>query len=174
MLKPSEQLRIAAESYLLERYGNDCPATLVAYLGGGQDGDVWETSERTAVKAFNRIETYLRELECYQILTINGIAEIEGFSVPQPMGSNAELAVLELDIVQPPFLLDFGKAYTHEPPYSAEQMEEWRNDWAAEWTEKYWPTVWTIFCRLRALGIYYMDPTPGNIRFADWQDDQTV
>lgn len=37
-------------------------------LGSGQDGAIWRTTAQTAIKVFQRPETYSTELACYERL----------------------------------------------------------------------------------------------------------
>lgn len=85
-------------------------------LGFGNDGSVWETDQRTAVKAFERESNYIRERDCYQRLRHLGVEEVGDFEIPRLIGFDDDLWVIEMGIVFPPFLLDFGKAYLDRPP----------------------------------------------------------
>src|SRR5262245_14412558 len=62
---------------------------------------------KTAVKAHRSIEPYRRERDAYERLKIAGVSEILGFHVPQFIGSDDELRVIEMSIVVRPFVLDF-------------------------------------------------------------------
>jgi len=77
--------------------------------------------------------------------------------------------VLEISIVQPPYLLDFGKVYIDSPPpYHSDKVL--MNNWLAECRELFggnWPVVQSLLYDLRNLGIYYVDPKPANICFAE-------
>lgn len=136
-------------------------------LGGGTDGSIWQSAEGTAVKAFQREKNYVAELECYRRLKANHVNEIMGFAIPELEGHSDELMVVEMTIVEPPFLLDFGKVYLdRSPPYFADQ--ELMGTWLAESKELFeddWSTVESLLYSLRQYGIYYVDPKPGNIRF---------
>ncbi len=58
----------------------------------------------------------MRERDCYRHLKSLAISNIEGFAIPRLIDSDDELLVVEMDIVSPPFLLDFAKAYLEGPP----------------------------------------------------------
>lgn len=140
---------------------------LLKQLGFGTDGVVWCTNSRTAVKAFNRSRNYRTELGCYQRLTDHAITEIEGFSVPRLEAFDDDLLVLEISIVEPPFILDFGKAYLDHPAdFSTEVYNDWEQEQLDRWGEERWRVVQVILLRLQRLGIYYLDPKPGNILFS--------
>lgn len=93
-------------------------------LGTGQEGSVWPTSNKTAIKVFDRERNFNSELGCYEILRENEISELEGFTIPHLISCDEELLIVEMSIVAPPFILDFGKAYIHRrPDFSADIME---------------------------------------------------
>lgn len=138
-------------------------------LGAGTDGTVWFTSVRTAVKAFERSRNYHIERDCYLRLLSRQITQIGRFAVPEMEGYRDDLLVLEMSIVQPPFLLDFGKAYLDQlPPYHSDEtlMENWRAECEDLFGDN-WPEVQSVLNELQGMGIFYVDPKPANIRFSN-------
>lgn len=85
-------------------------------LGRGIDGAVWRTKRPSAVKAFWALLNYHNELECYRRLQRDNIRILGKFAIPALLGSSDELMVIEMSIVRPPYLLDFGKVYLDEMP----------------------------------------------------------
>jgi len=79
-------------------------------LGFGDDGAVWTTSRHTVLKVFERGTNYALELECYQRLSEAGIRKIREFEVPALLNYDELLLAIEMGFVNPPFILDFGKA----------------------------------------------------------------
>ena len=159
-------------SDLLERLRLYCETrnrAIELSLGDGTDGGVWQTTKRTAVKVFLRRENYEIERSCYQLLMEQDVTEIQGFAIPRLIDFDNGLMIVEMDIVEPPYILDFGKAYLFRPPpqFSAEVMRESEESQQELWGE-YWPTIGKILARLRGLGIYHVDPSPRNIRPVDW------
>lgn len=143
-------------------------------LGYGSDGSVWRSSVPTAVKALIREKNYRDEVECYRRLKVAGVSRIGTFNVLVLEGYDDELLVIEMTIVQPPYLLDFGKVYLDRPPvdlYDEQLMEnamaEWRERFGEQWEEVNAAMYW-----LRQYGIYYFDPRPGNIWFGDNDADE--
>jgi hypothetical protein len=169
---------MSEESHLLERAESYAHRKRILIqskdmLGYGSDGSVWGSSVQTAVKAFNRERNYLDEVECYRRLRAAGVTEIGMFNVPVLEGYDDELLVIEISIVQPPYLLDFGKVYLDRQPVDLydEQMME---NATAEWRERFgdrWDKVSAAMYWLRQYGIYYYDPRPGNIWFGDEGDE---
>lgn len=85
-------------------------------FGYGMDGTVWQTLRHSVVKVFEHAKNYLDELECYRRLADAGVENLSGFAVPGLIDFHDRLKVIELKIVRPPFLLDFGKVYLDAPP----------------------------------------------------------
>jgi hypothetical protein len=137
-------------------------------IGSGNDGFVWRTSRQTAVKVFWREDTYEREVACYLRLRERGIASIKRFKVPRLIDFDDDLHVIEMEIVTPPYLLDFGKAYVDfRPDYSQDALECWEEQYKELWGEERWKEVRRALATLTIVGIYYQDPTPRNIHFGD-------
>ena len=150
-------------------------------LGAGNDGNVWATSRNSVVKAFNRQQAYSTELRCYQRLSSERVADIDGLEVPQLLNWDDELRVIEMTLVHPPYFLDFGKAYIDEPaPYSREELARWYASWLDFFPRSDISRVHKVLRILKGYGIDYVDPRPWNIRFRaeddpdeeDRQDDQ--
>jgi hypothetical protein len=136
-------------------------------LGDGEDGSVWKSSRKTAVKALERERNYGIELECYQRFKENKITTIQGFSVPQLIGFDDKLWIIEMGIVTAPYILDFAKSWLDRP---ADYTDETLSDWDAQGSELFedrWPQVRSLLTSLKRFGIYYYDAKPGNIRFGD-------
>jgi len=57
------------------------------------EGYVWETSRRSAIKVYrdNGEINFNREFRCYSILSENDITEVHGFNVPQLIDSESLL-----------------------------------------------------------------------------------
>jgi hypothetical protein len=114
-------LEVNARQYALRN-----EITLEGRLGGGMDGEVWESNRQTAVKAIRRRQNYTAELECYQRFATHKVTVIKGFSVPSLVGYDDELAVIEIEIVAPPFIIDFAKCRLDTPfDFSPEVMADW-------------------------------------------------
>ena len=77
----------------------------------------------------------------YLRLQENGIARILEFKIPKLWHWDDELWVLEMEIVSPPFVLDFAGAYLDRPPdFPDEVMEEWWKAKKEQFGER-WPVV---------------------------------
>jgi hypothetical protein len=145
--------------------------TTASPLSEGQDGVVWQTSlgRNSVIKAFYRQENYLAELSCYQRLAERHIEQIKGFHIPSLIDYDDELMVVEIDLVQPPFILDFGKArLDYRPDFSEEVIDETLSEWREWWGDEYFPAIRSIVAILQYHGIYYPDPRPGNIKPMNW------
>lgn len=85
------------------------------------------------------------------------------FKVPQYVSHYDELMIVEIEVVSPPYVLDFAGAHLDRPSeFPPEVLEEWE----AEKREQFgsdWPEVQDLIYEFRALGIYLSDVKPGNI-----------
>jgi hypothetical protein len=123
--------------------------------------------DRSAIKAYNSAEFYLRERAVYQRLREAGVTELLGFHVPQFIGADDELYVIEMTIVTRPFVLDFAGAYLdHRPEFSEEAWAEWELNKQEQFGDG-WKTVLSVIDAFEQLGIYLVDVSPSNIRFGD-------
>jgi hypothetical protein len=95
------------------------------------------------------------------------ISRILDFKVPKLWHADDELWVIEMEIVSPPFVLDFAGAYLDSPPdFPEEIMADWRAEKKEQFGER-WPQVQDIMREFRKLGIYLADVKPGNIMFRE-------
>lgn len=165
----SNEFERAARYLIL--HGNG--AKLKDKLGEGTDGAVWLTDRDTAVKAFKYDIGYANERDTYKRLARYGVTEkIAGFWVPEMLGSDDELKVIEMDIVQtPPYIIDFAKVrLNNDPGFSTETLAE--NDADGRWRfGKNWPAVKMLMAELETYLIYYLDPKPHNIVFPNPDED---
>jgi hypothetical protein len=114
-------------------------------LGHGTDGCVWASSRLTAVKALYRRRNYELELACYERFRERGIVQLAGFSVPQLVAFSDELMMIEMELVTPPYILDFAKvSIDQRPDFSPEVLAEW-NEQMADLFEQRLPKV-RSFC----------------------------
>lgn len=138
-------------------------------LGSGIDGYVWRTSRRSALKLCERDKSFRDEVECYRRLREGNVSRILGFAVPRLIDFDDSLKALEISVVSPPFLLDFGKVYLDTPPpywNDAEIMGHWHIEGKEHFGTR-WPKVLRLIGTLQKYGIWYIDPKPGNIMFAE-------
>jgi len=136
-------------------------------LGFGQDGKVWKSNHRTAVKVLERQRAYAIEAECYKRLSRHRVTSIQGFAVPKLVRTDDNLWVVEMHVVRPPYLIDFGKAHLDAPPdFSPEVLADWAESMRELWEDK-WPQVQSLLRALQQYGIHYLDAKPGNIRFRE-------
>lgn len=145
---------------------------LAERLGFGIHGTIFVAENntkagKTAIKALNSVEFYLRERNAYQRLQAVGITDIAGFNVPQLIRFDDERQVVEMTIVVRPFLLDFAGAYLDAPPQFSEQI--W-NEWESQKREQFenrWPIVQAALAALEDVDIYMVDVSPTNIAFLE-------
>ena len=141
-------------------------------LGSGKDGIVLVGQSQTApakvaLKAHRFAEPFFRELAVYQRLKEKGINTLLGFNVPELLGSDDRLRILEMTIVRRPFVLDFAGAHLDSrPEFPAEVWTDWELE-KREQFEVRWTMVEKILAAFEELGIYLLDVSPGNIAFLE-------
>lgn len=141
-------------------------------LGSGMHGNVFRagasaTAGEVAVKVHLRREPFELELETYLRLREANIVRVLGFNVPQLLGYDAELWVLEMTVVQQPFVLDFAEVRLDFPvEFPADVWMTWMEERCDQFGER-WPVVTRVLGEFEALGIYLLDVSPRNIAFRD-------
>lgn len=149
-------------------------------LGFGKDGSVFSllpgagtihgVEVPSAIKVFVRPELCEREHAVYRRLAdvgVGGVVQVCGHNVPVMLDYDPELWVIRMTVVARPFVLDFAGAYIDEPPeFPADVMEERCAHWA-DIFEHRWPAVQRIMTEFRRLGVFLLDPSPGNIGFVE-------
>jgi hypothetical protein len=138
-------------------------------LGSGIHGCVWmllnEEAAAGALKIHGNAAAYRREREVYLRLRERGVREVRGLSVPELIRCDDALLALEMTIVSPPRVLDFGADHLDWPPeFSDEIWAEWRRKNEEQFGED-WPAVQAILGEFEDMGIFMFDPSPANIRF---------
>ncbi|SFI44523.1 serine/threonine-protein kinase [Planctomicrobium piriforme] len=135
-------------------------------LGAGQDGIVLGTNLNTAIKVFRYRPLYENEKSVYLRLQHESLHELEGFHIPSLVDFHDELWAIEMEVVSPPFVVDFAGAYLdRSPPFEEEQWNEWESEKRDQFGES-WETVLSLMAAFRRFGIYLNDVKPGNITFA--------
>jgi hypothetical protein len=145
---------------------------IAAQLGFGIHGTVQVVEdkikrEKSAIKAHLEPDPYEREVSVYERLKQAGIANIQGFHVPQLIRTDRDLLVIEMSIVTRPFVLDFAGAYLDaRPEFSEEIWAEWEQQKREQFGER-WRIVRAVMDAFEELDIYLADVTPNNIAFID-------
>jgi hypothetical protein len=128
-----------------------------------------ESSSLTAVKFFDREERYLRERNVYQLLATRRIDEVAGHNFPRLVRAFDTLHVLEMTIVNRPFVLDFaGAKLPHEVPDFEEEILQEHHQHLQDLFGDRWADALHVAEMFRlATGYTLLDIHPGNIAFAD-------
>lgn len=140
---------------------------ILARLGFGMDGSVHATDRQSAVKVFERRESYQTERAVYLRLRRDRVQSIQGHAVPQLLAFDDPRGAIEMTIVKPPYLLDFAKAQLDVPPnFPPQVMADWRREKAEQFGE-HWTKALSIMRMLeRRHGIYLLDVNLRNFAFA--------
>jgi hypothetical protein len=137
--------------------------------GPGQDGFVLRSDRLTAVKFFDRLDRFARELKVYHVLVDREIHDIAGHRVPSFLNADEELRAIEMTIVDRPFLLDFaGARLAHEvPDFEPHVIEEYTERLKELFDDRWTDAVHVAEMFRQATGFTLMDLHPGNIAFSD-------
>jgi hypothetical protein len=137
--------------------------SLARQFGFGYDGMVFKTDAGTAIKGFKHKELCCNERDVYLRLHELDLFEVCGASIPHIFSNDDNLWCIEMEIVAPPFVLDFAGAYLDARP---EFPEDVMAAWTAEKQEQYgedWAWVQDIMRELAGVGVHLADVKPGNI-----------
>ena len=136
-------------------------------LGSGAEGFVFPSPSATAIKVFSYAEKFERELAAYQRLAEWNVIDVCGLAVPRLVDFDRDLLVIEMTMVQRPFLLDFAQARLDEPLEFPESEDEMWARLAEDFCPRL-PDVQEIYYFLQnRYGIFYYDLAPRNIDFGD-------
>jgi hypothetical protein len=135
-------------------------------LGFGREAKVYVASEGTAIKVHDDPNAFQTELLCYLRLMSHDISQVLGHNLPKLSDADEQLLVLEMSIVERPFLLDFGAARLDSAPdFPPEVLETWEQEKIEQFGDN-WPHAAAIIDWMRRnMGIYLLDIHPGNIGF---------
>lgn len=167
-MSDDEEVWIAAQEYAR------CQGTAILSakpLGFGEDGIVWESERNTVIKSHYREKNYLNERDCYLRFQDCDVSEIAGFSIPELRGYDDQLMVIEIGMVTPPWVLDFGKAYLDRPgDFSELTLRDTFDQFRENYSPADWDRVLEVVSDLKSFQIYYYDLKPGNIRVRNDDD----
>jgi hypothetical protein len=139
----------------------------IVEFGHGMDGSVWVSNRESAIKVIRNRKNYADELESYRRLQREDIRFLCGFAVPRLIGFNDELQVIEMNVVQKPYLLDFGKVHfdgEERRIFDESELSRERTAARSRYTAADWSRVAMVLHTLQSkYGIYYVDPRPTNI-----------
>ena len=159
---------------LAQKYCYQHRLKLVTNLGHGLQGKVFATNRESAIKVHAERAAYLRERDVYQRLTQYQVRQVRGLIVPSLLGFDDTLLIVEMSLVSPPFIVDFGGAYLDAPASHATDPQL-RKDWIEQKQEQFgedWPRVTAILADLEQFKIFVADVHPGNIRFDKRDSDE--
>ena len=130
-------------------------------LGRGVHGIVFIVQSqskrgRSAVKVHEREPAYSRERDVYLRLQEHGVKLVCGCHVPQLVGYDDELRVINMTVVRP-LRPQLRRRYLDESPeFSEEVMAEWRAE-KQEQFEQRWPEVQGVLAALEMYGVFMLD-----------------
>jgi len=150
----------------LARYCSQQQLELIGKLGAGKDGTVHQTRSGSAVKVHERPDSYQAERDVYLRLLARGIINVCGLSVPVLLNFDDDLLVLEMQMVSPPYLLDFASAWLDNPPdFSREVINEWHDRLRESFGDRFPEIINVLETLANDAGVYMLDIHPHNVKF---------
>jgi hypothetical protein len=156
----------------IQEYADRHGLTIGEQLGYGVHGIVFAArcqteSGRIALKVHERAGSYSRERDVYLRLQEHAVTTIRGCNVPELLAFDDELWVVEMTLVDRPFVLDFAGAYLdHTPDFSEEVLSDWRAEKQEQFGAR-WAEVQAILGALEGHGVFLADVNPGNVSFVE-------
>ncbi len=142
--------------------------SLVRELGRGREGIVYETTRGTALKVHREDGGYRRERDAYLRLHDLDIQEIHGLTVPSLLNHDDACRILEITLVNPPYLLDFGSAWLDSPPdFPDEHISQWHEEIRDRFGSHFADAMAIVNALAQKAGIHLLDVNPDNIEFED-------
>lgn len=135
-------------------------------IGAGKDGTVFRLSGNVAVKVHAYEHSFTQELSVYQRLREFNASNVAGFNIPRLLGFAEDLFAIEMNIVRPPYVLDFASAVLDRPyDFEEDVLEEWNHRLEEQFGE-HLPDAYRIIDELGArFGVFLYDLHRHNIKF---------
>src|SRR6185312_9895220 len=106
------------------------------------------------------------ELAAYKRLYARGVFDVIGMAIPRLVKFHSKHLVIEMSIVQPPFLLDFVQATIDRPfEFEAGGEEAWWQSVAMTFGDRFELARDVFYALQQKTGIYYYDLAPRNMNF---------
>lgn len=136
-------------------------------LGHGINGFVFSVeanSGYSALKVVNESSSFARELAVYQHLRECRVRRVLGLAVPELIGWDTTLRIIEMTVVTPPFLLDFANATLFVPDQPIETDDEMWERFRPDFGDDLEAAQDVVYYLREHYDIYYYDIAPRNIR----------
>jgi hypothetical protein len=134
-------------------------------LGWGVSGIVFASPLlKTAIKVHHRPESFQTELRAYEFLKRIRLTTLHGLTIPRLRGHDERRQLIEIDLVRPPYLLDFAGVRFEDPQFSADTLADIHETIRLRFGNRA-SVAYAVYDSLRKLGMYYLDLRPGNLNF---------
>lgn len=148
-------------------------AIILESLGSGTEGNVYRTSNQHAIKIHSAANTFQNELAVYQRLMDHGVRSVCGLTVPQLIDHDRNLFAIEMTIVNPPYLLDFGKSRVDSvEDFPDEVWSDWMQGLQDKFGSRFEDALNVFEVLKHRWGVYYLDINPYNLDFGDSGTDE--
>jgi hypothetical protein len=139
-------------------------------LGWGVSGIVFASPSLTsAIKVHHRLDSYLTEVKAYTLLRQHRITSLHGLTIPRMHRHDDRLGLIEMDLVSPPFLLDFAGVKFADPGFSSDTQEDIDQTIQMRFGDRA-DVAYAVYHSLRTIGMYYLDLRPSNLNVTGLSD----
>jgi hypothetical protein len=160
MLSNIYELRSNALKYAQEFIGTSDP---LESLGWGVSGFVFLAPDLlSAIKVHHNQEGHAAELKAYHLLRQHRITSLFGLTVPKLRRFDSARRLIEIDVVSPPYLLDFAGVKFVDPEFSEDTV----TDIQEMISERFGRNAYVAYAvqhELLKIGMYYLDLRPSNL-----------
>ena len=137
-------------------------------LGSGTDGTVYSVSGPSVVKVHKDLHRFNNELNAYLRLRKHNVNSVGMFHIPELRSHDTRHLIIEISVVKPPYLIDFGKSHLDEvPDYDDEAWTMWWERVEQVFGDNTAVASQIFYQMVRKYGIYHLDLNPYNLNFGD-------
>lgn len=137
-------------------------------LGWGITGYVFSpTTFPSAIKVHRSFDSYATEVRAYDALRRLRLTTLLGLTIPKVQNTSDDLRIM--DLVTPPFLLDFAGVRFSPPDFPPDTIAEWHKDIEFRFGRNAW-MAHSVYHALAKHGLYYIDFRPSNMNLKGHPD----
>lgn len=146
-------------------------------LGWGVSGFVFLSSDlRTAIKVHHNPDGFHTEVKAYKMLRRHRITRIGGITIPKLHKEDFDRQLIQIDLVKPPYLLDFAGVRFSDPKFPPETVRQIDEDIQLRFGRNA-AFAYAVQHRLLQIGMYYLDLRPSNLNLqglagVDFSDEE--
>jgi hypothetical protein len=135
----------------------------LAVLGWGISGFVFLSPDlTTAIKVHHTSEAFETEFKAYELLRKYRLTQIDGITIPKLRDADHNLHLIQIDVVRPPYLLDFAGVKFSDPQFPSETVRQIHEEIQMRFGRNA-HIAYSVQEQLRRIGMYYLDLRSSNL-----------